>query len=341
MKLGVWRSWGSVALLTCAACHSAPPALTVASATDLGKLADSAAPNLLRDGGASIFLGGRVLWTFGDTLFPFVSVDGTQLRSNTAAFASVGSPLALTEPLDAKGAPAQFVPFTAAEAAYNAQSGKPDERYALWPGAMVPLDANHALVLVDRLKVHPGGLNYEDLSTELALATAGNTTSTRLGPLFSAPEPLFNHGAVVSNGLLYVYACTPGALCKVSRAPLAQAQSRRAYTFYTGSDWSTDITRAVQTTPLSTAGSSLIYSAALGVFVAASTPGFSANVELRTAPAPEGPWSEPVVAWTAPSPIYAVYLHPELANGRELVVSYSRSTGDFAGEIRVIRLELQ
>ena len=42
-----------------------------------------------------------------------------------------------------------------------------------------------------------------------------------------------------------------------------------------------------------------------------------------------------------PSPIYAVYLHPELAGVHELVISYSRSTGSFAGEIRVIRVGLR
>jgi hypothetical protein len=327
--------------LCLAACHKDAPALTVASATDLGKIADAAAPNLLRDGGASILLGGKVLWTFGDTIFSPAAVDGSQLRSNTAALAQVASPLAVTEPLDAKGAPQQFVPFTAEEAAYNAQSGKPDERYALWPGAMIPLDANRALVFVDRLKVHPGTLNYEDLSTEVAIASAGSTTSTRAGTVFAAPEALFSHGAVVSGDRIYLYACTPAAPCKVARAPLAQAQSRGAYEFYTGSDWSADITRAVKTVPGSTSGFSVIFSAALGVFVAASTPGFSSEVELRTAPAPEGPWSDPVVAWTAPSAIYAVYLHPELAGAKELVVSYSRPTGSFAGEIRVIKVGLK
>ena len=242
-----------MALILVACHHDAPaPTLTVATTTDLGKLADAAAPGLLRDGGASILVGGRVLWTFGDTLFSPAAVDGSQLRSNTAALAQVGSPLAASEPLDAKGAPQQFVPFTIDEAAYNTQSGKPDERVALWPGAMVSLDANRALVFVDRLKVHPGTLNYEDLSTELAVVTAGSTTSTRMGTLFAAPETLFNHGAVVSEGRLYLYACTPGALCKVARAPLAQAQTRSAYEFYTGNDWSAEISRAVKTVPGST-----------------------------------------------------------------------------------------
>lgn len=337
------RRWFVVSAigLALAACHHDAPALTVASATDLGKLSDAAAPNLLRDGGASILLGGRVLWTFGDTIFSPPAVDGSQLRSNTAALAQVSAPLAVTEPLDVKGAPQQFVPFTAEEAAYNKLSGKPDERYALWPGAMVSIDANRALVFVDRLKVHPGTLNYEDLSTEVALVTAGSTTSTRTGTVFAAPETLFNHGAVVSGDKVYLYACAPFALCKAARAPLAQAQTRSAYEFYTGLDWSPDVTRAAKTVPGSTSGFSVIYSAELGLFVAASTPGFSSIVELRTAPAPEGPWSDPAVAWKAPSAIYAVYLHPELAGAKELVVSYSRPTGNFQGEIRVIRVGLK
>ena len=99
MLLGVRRAHFFFCLLLCGACHHNPPALAVATATDLGKVADSAAPGLLRDGGASILLGGGVLWTFGDTLFPVVSVDGTQLRSNTAALAAVTSPLAVKEPL--------------------------------------------------------------------------------------------------------------------------------------------------------------------------------------------------------------------------------------------------
>src|SRR5207248_2126369 len=77
-------------LLACAlsalACgtHASP---IVASTSDLGVVGNSGVQGLLRDGGASILLGGQVLWTFGDSLFPFQAADGSQLRTNTAALA--------------------------------------------------------------------------------------------------------------------------------------------------------------------------------------------------------------------------------------------------------------
>lgn len=112
-------------------CHHGRPGPEVVVSTDLGVLSDASAPSLWRDGGASVLVGNQLLWFFADTIFPFVSVDGTQLRTNTAASASPLAPAALAEPLDANGAPAQFVPFTVDEAAYNARHADRGERFAL------------------------------------------------------------------------------------------------------------------------------------------------------------------------------------------------------------------
>ena len=334
---------GALAALAVAACHQSTPGLAVVSVTDLGALGDPSAPRLYRDGGSSVLLGGRLLWSFGDTLFPFAAQDGVQLRTNTAALAAPDAPAALSEPLDAKGAPLQFVPFTADEAAFNAQNAKDGVRIALWPGAMVPQGADRALVIVDKVEVHPGTLNYKGLSTELALATPGSTSATRAGTLFASPEPRFSHGAVVRDGTLYLYACTPGSQCRIARAPLAQATQRSAYQFACSSGWSADLGCAAPLVPGSTAGHAVSWNAHLGRFLSASTPGFSTDVLLRTAPAPEGPWSDPVVAAHAPSAIYAVYLHDELqsADGKRVAVSYSRATGALSGEVRLLQLELE
>src|SRR5437016_4488409 len=58
-----------------------------------------------RDGGSTALIGNKILWTFGDTLFTPQSEDRTNLRSNTAALADPSTPLVVTEPVDAKGAP--------------------------------------------------------------------------------------------------------------------------------------------------------------------------------------------------------------------------------------------
>jgi hypothetical protein len=334
---------GALAIALCAAsCGHHPAGVTVASAVDLGAVSDAAAANLWRDGGSSVLLGAKVLWSFGDTIFPFKADDGSQLRTNTAALAAPDAPLAVSEPLDGKGAPAQFVPFTSDETAVNASIG-PGERIALWPGAMINTDADHALVFVDKLRIHPGYLNYEALSSELALAATGSTSAQRLGALFTVPEPQFVHAAVAKDGAIFLYACETSGACRVARAPLSSATQRSAYQFWTGSGWSSDVSHAKLDVPGSTSGFSVAWNEAMGKFVSATSPGFSNQVFLRTSPAPEGPWSDAVLAWTAPSAIYAVYQHPELQldGGRRIRISYSRPTGNFAGEIRLIEVALR
>ena len=331
-------------LFACAACHGHPPAVSVTSSTDLGVLRDARAPGLLRDGGAGVLLGGKLLWIFGDTLFAPASVDGANYRSNSAATAELSSPLALSEPLDAKGAPAQFLPFTSEEAAYNAASGRPDERIALWPGHLVPLPDGTALLLFGKLKIHPGVLNYEFLGTGLATVTAGHATAARSpAPIFAAPEPDFSHAAALQDGKLYLFACATIGACRVGRAPLASAAARSAYEFWTGSAWSPELANAAASVPGSTSGFDLGWNASLGRWLSITHPAFSAGAELRTAPAPEGPWSDPVRAFTAAGPIYATYLHPALdtADSQRIHVSYFLPLPNFQGELHVVELTLK
>lgn len=324
---------------------SAP--ITVKEIRYLGTLQDPDAPKLLRDGGASARVGGQILWTFGDTLWPFKSADGTSGRSNTAALADPASPLTVTEPLDRTGAPRQFLPFTAEEQAYNDASGKPDERYALWPAHLVPLTGDRALVVYMRLKVHPGTLNYEMLSTGMAEVRSGATTARRIAEVFIAPEPQFHHSAVVKDGMLYLYGCERDerdftAHCRIARAPLDQVTTRSAYTFWDGKGWTPDIARAVRSVPGSTSGFSVAWNPDLQRFTAVYNNGYGKAVLLRTAPRLEGPWSDEITLLTAEGPIYATYQHPDLAapGRRTLSVSYYFSQGQFKGEIRVFAITL-
>jgi hypothetical protein len=60
---------------------------------------------------------------------------------------------------------------------------------------------------------------------------------------------------------------------------------------------------------------------------------------MRTAPRPEGPWSELVKVdlepFAATRDSYAGMFHPELGNGRRLVVSFYVPKGDFEGSLRL------
>jgi hypothetical protein len=75
---------------------------------------------------------------------------------------------------------------------------------------------------------------------------------------------------------------------------------------------------------------------------------FSQNVVMRTSPAPEGPWSDELLLFTALAPVdagntYDAQAHSEYdANGGQTIyVTYSRSLGNFRSEIRLVQVKLQ
>ncbi|HXJ22377.1 MAG TPA: DUF4185 domain-containing protein [Polyangia bacterium] len=338
-------------VLFVAACSPPPSSANVF--TDLGSLTMPAAVTA-RDGGASVPIDDQVLWMFGDTLMTVTAGDGFTYRSATAAWGGVDSPLALDEPLDERGAPYQLFPYTVDEAAYNTTNG-PMERYALWPGSAIPAPGgNAAWIFYQRLLVHPGDLNYQALDVGLARLTSGSTIASRdPAPLFTAPTPAYALAAVVDGGFVYLYGVTPVAgeldsTCTVVRAPLESAPDPTAWTAWDGAAWNADLTGAATVLHGPPGDLSVSFNAHLGAFLAVYSGIFSNDVWMRTAPRPEGPWSDARKLFTAIPPTsssdtdYAGKEHPELARdgGAQLVVSTARSTGNFQGEVRLALVPL-
>ena len=257
-----------------------------------------------------------------------------------------GASLALTEPVDATGAPFQLFPYTDAEVAYN-RAGGPNERFALWPGAAIPDGTGGALVFFSYLKVHPGALNYEGLGAGVAGLGFGATVATRFpGLLFVPPEPGFAVGAVVADGFAYLYACDPVAgqldsVCRVARAATDQATTRAGWTAWDGAIWNADLTTGVPVLHGAPGDLSVSWNAHTGAYLAVHSAIFSDDVVFHTAPRPEGPWTDarPLFAGArAPGTNdYAGKEHPELATdgGRGLVVTYAHPLGTYDEEVRL------
>jgi hypothetical protein len=336
--------------LTLFGCSSSRPSVG-AAAHDLGALS---MPSVVtgRDGGGSVLVGARVLWMFGDTLMTVVGADGFQYRSATAAWGDRGS-LALDDVLDSAGTPSQLFPYTDDERAYNLAHG-PMERFALWPGSAIAATDNSggALLFYQQLKVHPGNLNYEFISVGIARIAAGSTVAVRDPmPLFSAPERSYALAALVSNGFAYLYACDPvaGQLdteCRVVRAPVDNVASPGAWLAWDGGAWNSDRSRAQPILHGPPGDLSVSWNAHLNQFLAVYSAVFSNDVSLRTAAAPEGPWSDARKLFTGVAPPsgydYAGKEHPELSanGGTTLVVSYAHPLGGFAGEVRAVSVVL-
>lgn len=150
---------------------------------------------------------------------------------------------------------------------------------------------------------------------------------------------LLRHGPRV-----YLYGCeedrtvTPQRkYAVVARVAENQIDQWQAWQFYCGGQWSSDGRNPDRLFGRAANEFSVSYQPRLGRFVAVYTPGgLSAQIEIRTALAPEGPWGDPLVAYTCPEMrrdakvfCYAAKGHPELSADDELIVTYATNSPDF------------
>ena len=352
---------GIPCLALLAACAVAPRPLQVQSSRELGALAFDSSVHA-RDGGFSARFGARSVWLFGDTILTRPGVDGTRWRSSTVAWTTeldAGDGLSgLEDPLDAAGAPGEFLPFTADEAAFNAAHFGPHvpeadrRRWALWPGPVVVDPASgRGVVFFALLECGSGQWDFRPVAHALARWNGpGQPVERPLQLQFPAADVVLGQGAVLHDGWLYAYGCRTVGLtwpCIVARAPWATALDRTAWRFWNGSRWVEEAAAAVavmDAAPML----SVHWNAHLGAWLAAYSVPLENRLAVRTAPAPEGPWSERVVvhegkpaaegAWN-----YAGLAHAELAaeGGRVEYLSYYRPTGPLSGELALVQLRLR
>jgi hypothetical protein len=359
---------------SCSSNSGPPPSGTVVTATDLGTIPTN--PEILgRDGAYSALFQGYSVWLYGDTFLAKPNAENRTLISDSWSYTTdlnAGNGITgFEERLDSAGAPAMILTETPAEQTFNqAHNGDPCQeqpcgaRWALWPSSIVTdPTSNQALVFYMVVYAQPGNFNFQGIGESVALWQHFQQQPQR--PTFTPPmvpnhpdlmftekEPTFGTAAFISSGTLYVYGCgTPSngsdKGCRLARVDPANVQNRNAWTFYAGNgDWSSQEADAVS---VFTGGSimSVSWTSYLQSYVAVYSPPFSQNVMLRTSPAPEGPWSADMTAFVAMQPVsgdvYDAHAHSEYdANsGQTIYVTYSRSTGTFRSEVRLVAVELQ
>jgi hypothetical protein len=369
MKLRPWALPCAV-LLWVAGCGN-PPDL-VLGVREVGLIPDPPGAGG-RDVGFSVKFGGHSVWIFGDTFFADAAADGYRWRSSGWSYtddldASDGL-TGWTHAVDGNGKPLQLLPHTAAEQAFDdAHNGTPcpaandcGARRTPSPGAVVVDEpSGRALVFYSKEATEPSG-SYSFQAQGSSVATWASPAQPAVRPavrpeltdptlLFTSEEPPFGAAAVVAGDKLYAYACPGGSLsnpCRVGRAPLASALDRSAWSFYAGSDWSSDLSAAsavFEGAPLFT----VHYSPYLGKYVAFYLVPLGTDMALRTADRPEGPWSDAEHFGQALPALdgtwdYALAAHPELARdgGRIEYLSYFRPGTFLDGTIHLLEVTLR
>lgn len=280
------------------------------------------------DGAYSVPLpGDRVLWLFGDTLVDpghRGRLDHTRMVSNS---------LGLQSGLDPVRAQMRFVFGRKRDGSPAAWF--PDARsYRLWPGGAIVVGDRMLLFLV-RVVSQKGGLGFRVRGIEPALVDGLDLEPekwrvTRL-PALDVPMhvTLGSAGLVRDRGYLYAYGAREpgGAPVYLARWVEAEAMSGRLDRpqWWTAQGWSPQ-GQPLAVLPDAGTEFTVHFDAARGKFLQVQTRGFGAtDLILREAPAPEGPWSEPVVLLRPPTDDWWIYqgkAHPWLA-GAPLAATYS------------------
>lgn len=341
---------------------------------DLGTLETT--PKILgRDGGYSGMFQGQAVWLYGDTFLASPNERNRTLISDSWSFTSdLNAQDGITgfqERLDSVGAPSMILPETLREQAFNdAHNGNPCQvqpcgaRFALWPSSIIADPAGSpALIFYMLVSAMPGNFNFQGLGASVAIWNnfADQPQRPAINPpvvpdhpelLFSQSEPSFGSAALMKAGTLYVYGCQSagfGKQCMLGRVDPANVLDRSAWTFFAGNgNWSSQVGDAVSVF----SGDDILnvsFNGFLQRYVAVYSAPLSQNVMIRTSPDPEGPWSGELLAFTAMQPVqggnnvHDAQTHPEynVDGGRIMFVSYSRATGTFSSEVRIVSLELQ
>ena len=356
-----------------------PPSGSLAAAlsvqpTDLGTLPTN--PDITgRDEGYSASFQGYSVWLYGDTGLQSNDASGRDFISNswsyTGNFDGPPSSAQFEERLDSVGAPTMLLQETPAEYSYdiahywsNCTSSDPDcgARWGIWPSAMVTDPATgYGFVFYMLEWLDPYG-NFTEQGTSVAIWKGFEELPQRpsFSPvvvsghpdlMFGSTETGFGSAAVISNGMLYVYGCHhddgSDKSCQVARVDPATVQDKRTWAYYAGNGaWSTDEKAAVSVfTGLDIM--SVAWNDYLQRYVACYNALGTQNVVLRTAQAPEGPWSDELVAFHSmlnsnDSQAYDALAHAEFDanNGQVIYVTYTNNMAN--GSVRrVVRLDLE
>lgn len=237
-------------------------------------------------------------------------------------------------------------------------------RIALWPGDLLAIDEDTAVQVYEKVLVSSASYDFRHLGTGVAYIERGDTTASRpIGPdgepllLFAPDEPNFLRAVAVREGSTtraYLFAVANRNECNVdilvARVDLADFAQRSAYEFWTGDGWSSSLADAKPALQQIPGGlGSVTWNDHLQGYLSAFNDLCSGGGQLvlRTAPRPEGPWSEVVAAdisaLGASDGSYAGQIHSSLGSGRYPVFTFYQTLPieQGIGRVRMGRLHLR
>ncbi len=311
------------------------------------------------DGDASVPLSPlRVLWLFGDTWI--TAPDARGRRGGEV----IRNSLAIEDLAEGRPGKISFYWQGDAEsprAAFQRKSGPG----WLWPLSGVRLGEPLFLFFVNVVETSDTILGFE-LSGSVLVKVSNPDDPPQKWRADLRDIPFFSHGkegdsafgsaCFFLDGFLYIYGYREdwslgpkGRRLLVARAPPEALETGdfSLWRFFTGDAWSGVWSEASPLFDGAATEMSVSWFPAERKFISVYTCcGLSPRILARTAPGPEGPWSEPELLYECPDAswnksyfCYGGKAHPELATmGNELMLTYSANSWDFEDLRKDLRL---
>ncbi|TFH24241.1 MAG: DUF4185 domain-containing protein [Myxococcales bacterium] len=338
-----------------------------------------------RDAGNTARIDGRVIWLFGDT---FIGSDelicATAAWSDSATPTNLHEDVdASGRPYQLYPFSADEVAFNLVHAdppaccRLYASCPQTDvycrcapgvdcaSRIALWPGDVAIRRDGRAFGLYERVLAGVAPYDFTHLGAGLAVIPERGTVARRFADadgvprmLFGRDEPNFLNAVVAPvDGVPHVYAyarrlrrsCLVDVLA--ARAPLGSMEHRESWRFFDGNGWSRDVDAAGPILSRVVGGlGSVAWNEYLDAYISGNNDICTGGSRffIRTAPRPEGPWSEPAVVDLAPlgagPEAYAGRLHPVFGDGRRIVISFYEprvANDEVVGRVHLARVTFE
>lgn len=344
--MGVAAVLSVAALLSPSLGGLAPPApLPPPAAAPVGGIVDCTAAPLARDGPDSAFTAlwkvprngwtggdgtfsvalpdGSIVWAFGDSFIGGIAADGTRdpstalvrnalvVQSGACLRTLVGGPPA---------APAATFPA-------------PDPSRWSWPGQPFVEGGELRVPLSRIVSTGPGRFDFAFAGSELATLRPGDLAVQSIVPVAAGSPVAWGAAVVADGGFSYVFGVRdqgPDKTLHVARAPLGHVADG-AWEYWDGSGWSADPAAAAPVLGGVSDQLSALRDAA-GWAVVSQRPGFSPEIAVWRAPAPEGAWAGGATIARVPVPpgaiSYNAVAHPELGADGGVLISSNLAPAD-------------
>lgn len=333
-----------------------------------------------RDAGNSIRMGSEILWVFGDTFtwndLPCATAAWSKADTPHQLWEPVDTWFASFQFYPFSAEEQQFNDTRDPPECCGANQGCGNDdfychcpvgtdcatRIALWPGDLLPIDDDTAVQPYEKVWVGSVPYDFDHLGTGVAFVERGETTARRaLGPdgepllLFGPDEPNFLRAVLVeedSRRRAYLFAVDNRNGCDVdilvARVEMERFLDRDAYEFWNGDGWAKSLAEARPALQQVVGGlGSVTWNDHLQRYLSAFNDLCSGGdeLQLRTAPRPEGPWSEPLAvdisALGGTPDAYAGQIHSSLGSGRAPVFTFYQPLELGVGRVRMGRIHLR